>query len=82
MVLSAHTHSPTSWAEPNAIYSMNVGTAMHVQPQVTLGNTCACPGRFISPAHRPSLQVYISGSRYANILQFFTQGTTPAKVNT
>ena len=58
MVLSAHTHSPTSWAEPNAIYSMNVCTAMHVQPQVTLGNACACPGRFISPAHRPSLQVY------------------------
>ena len=25
---------------------------------------------------------YISSSRYANILQFFTQGTTPAKVST
>ena len=58
MVLSAHTHSHTLLAEPNAIYSMNVCTAMHVRPQVTPGNACACPGRSISPAHRPSLQVY------------------------
>ena len=58
MVLSAHMHSPTSWAEPNAIYSMNMCTATHVWLQVTLGNACACPGRFISPAHRPFLEVY------------------------
>ena len=58
MVLSVHMHSPTPWAEPNAIYSTNVCTAMHVQPQVTPGNACVYPGRFMSPAHRPSLQVY------------------------
>ena len=58
MVLSARTHSHTSLAEQNAIYSTHVCIGTHVQPQVTLGNTCACPGRFISPVHRPSLQVY------------------------
>ena len=58
MVLSVHTHSHTLLAKLNAIYSTHVCTAMHVQPQVTPGDACACPGRFISPAHRPSLQVY------------------------
>ena len=58
MVLSVHMHSHTSLAEWNAIYSTHMFTAMHVQPQVTPGNACACPGRFISPVHRPSLQVY------------------------
>ena len=58
MILSVRMHSHTLLAEPNAIYSMNVCIATHVRPQVTLGNACACPGRFISPAHRPSLQVY------------------------
>ena len=58
MVLSACMHSHTLLAEPNAIYSTHMCTAMHVQPQVTPGNTCVCPGRSISPAHRPSLQVY------------------------
>ena len=35
MVLSARMHSHTSLAEQNAIYSTNMCTAMHVQPQVT-----------------------------------------------
>ena len=34
MVLSARMHSHTLLAEPNAIYSMNMCTATHVQPQV------------------------------------------------
>ena len=62
MVLSVCMHSPTSWAEPNAIYSTNMCTAMHVQSQVTPGNARAYPGRFISPVHRPSLQVYHCGT--------------------
>ena len=39
MVLSGCTHSLTSWAEQNAIYSMNMCTAAHVRPQVT--HVCA-----------------------------------------
>ena len=39
MVLSAHMHSHTLLAKQNAINST------HVQPQVTPGNACACPGR-------------------------------------
>ena len=58
MVLSVHMHSHTLLAEQNAINSTHVCTAMHVRPQVTPGNACACPGRSISPAHRPFLQVY------------------------
>ena len=58
MVLSAHMHSHTLLAEQNAINSTHMCTATHVRPQVTLGDACACPGRSISPAHRPSLQVY------------------------
>ena len=59
MVLSAHTHSHILLAEQNAIYSTHMCTAMHVQPQVTPGNACAYPGRYISSVHRPSLQGYM-----------------------
>ena len=44
IILSAHMHSPTSWAEQNAIYSTHMCTAMHVRPQVTPGNACVTPG--------------------------------------
>ena len=71
MVLGVRMHSHTSLAEQNAIYSTHMCTAMHVQPQVDLYHL-----RTDHPYK------YISSSRYANILQFFTQGTTSAKVNT
>ena len=49
MVLSAHTHSHTSLAEQNAIYSTNMCTAMHVQPQVDLYHLCTDhPYKYIS----------------------------------
>ena len=71
MVLSARMHSHTSLAEQNAIYSTHMCTAMHVCAQVDLYHL-----RTDHPYK------YISSSRYANILQFLTQGTTPAKVHT
>ena len=68
MVLSVHMHSHTSLAEQNAIYSTHMCTATHVRAQV-------------NPYHLRTdhLYKYISSSRYANILQFFTQGTTLLK---
>ena len=69
---------PYLLAEPNAIYSMNVCTATHVQPQVK--HVCAQVDSYHLHTDHP--YKYISSSRYANILQFFNQGTTPAKVNT
>ena len=81
MVLSARMHSHTLLAEQNAIYSTHMCTAMHVQPQVILGNACACPGRSsVYHLHTDHPYKYISSSRYANILQFFTQGTTQLKL--
>ena len=71
MVLSACTHSHTSLAEQNAIYSTHMYTATHVRAQVDSYHL-----------YTDHPYKYISSSRYANILQFFTQGTTPAKVNT
>ena len=78
MVLSAHMHSHTSLAEQNAIYSTHVCTAMHVQPQVT--HVHAQVDSYHLRTDHP--YKYISSSIYANILQFSTQGTTPAKVTT
>ena len=63
MVLSVCTHSHTSLAERNAIYST------HVCAQVDLYH--------LRPDHPYK---YISSSRYANILQFLTQGTTQLKL--
>ena len=77
MVLSVHMHSPTSWAEQNAIYSTNMCTATHVRPQVM--HVHAQVDLYYLRTDHP--YKYISSSRYANILQFFTQGTTPAKVH-
>ena len=71
MVLSVCMHSPTSWAEPNAIYSTKICAAMHVHAQVDSYHLCT---------DHP--YKYISSRIDANILQFFTQGTTPAKVTT
>ena len=71
MVLSVCTHSSTSWAEPNAIYSMDMCTAMHVQPQVDSYHLCT---------DHP--YKYISSRLDTNILQFFTQGTIQAKFTT
>ena len=70
MVFGAHMHSPT-WAEPNAINSINMCTAMHMCTQVDFYHLCT---------DHP--YKYINSRLDANILQFFTQGTTPAKVNT
>ena len=78
MVLSAHTHSHTLLAEQNAICSTHLCTAMHVQPQIMYVR--AQVDLYHLQTDHP--YKYISSSRYANILQFFTQGTTPAKVNT
>ena len=78
MVLSVHTHSPTSWAEKNAINSMNVCTAMHVWPQVM--HVRAQVDSYHLRTDHP--YKYISSSRYTNILQFLHQGTTPAKLTT
>ena len=78
MVLNVHMHSHTSLAEWNAIYSTHVCTAMHVQPQVMY--VCVQVDSYHLRTDHP--YKYISSSRYANILQFFTQGTTPAKVHT
>ena len=72
MVLSVRMHSHTSLAEPNAIYSTHVCTAMHVQPQVM--HVCAQVDLYHLRTDHP--YKYISSSIYANILQFFTQGTT------
>ena len=69
-------HSPTSWAEPNAIYSMNVCTATHVRPQVM--HVCAQVDSYHLCTDHP--YKYISSSRYANILQFLIQGTTQLKL--
>ena len=78
MVLSAHTHSHTSLAERNAIYSTHVCTATHVQPQVT--HVRAQVDSYHLCTDHP--YKYISSSRYANILQFLHQGTTQLKLNT
>ena len=75
MVLSAHMHSPTSWAEPNAIYSTNMCTAMHVQPQVMHVHAQVDSYHL----HTDHPYKYISSSRYTNILQFLHQGTTLLK---
>ena len=50
----------------------------HVQPQVTHVHAQVD----LYHLHTDHPYKYISSSRYANILQFFTQGTTPAKVHT
>ena len=78
MVLSVQMHSHTSLAEQNAIYSTHMCTEMHVWPQVTHVHAQVDSYHL----HTDHPYKYISSSRYANILQFFTQGTTPAKVNT
>ena len=70
MVLSVRMHSPTSWTEQNAIYSTHVRPqVMHVHAQVDSYHL-----------HTDHPYKYISSSRYANILQFFTQGTTLLKL--
>ena len=78
MVLSVHTHSHTLFAEQNAIYSTNMCTATHVQPQVM--HVCAQVDSYHLCTDHP--YKYISSSRYANILQFLTQGTTQLKLTT
>ena len=76
MVLSVCTHSHTLLAEQNAIYSTHVCTAMHVQPQVTHVHA-QVDSHHLCTDHPHK---YISSSRYVNILQFFTQGTTQLKL--
>ena len=78
MVLSACMHSHTSLTEWNAIYSTHVCTAVHVQPQVT--HVHAQVDSYHLCTDHP--YKYISSSRYANILQFLTQGTTQLKLTT
>ena len=51
-------------------------TAMHVPPQIMHVHAQVDSYHL----HTDHPYKYISSSRYANILQFFTQGTTPAKV--
>ena len=75
MVSSVHMHSPTSLAESNTIYSMNMCTAMHVQPWVMY--VCAQVDSYHLCTNHP--YKYISSRLDANILQLFTQGTIPAK---
>ena len=71
-------HSPTSWAKPNAIYSTNMCTAMHVWPQVMHVHV-QVDSYHLCTDHPYK---YISSRLDANILQFFTQGTAPAKLTT
>ena len=78
MVLSVCTHSHTLLAECNAIYSTHMCTATHVRPQVT--HVHAQVDLYHPCTDHP--YKYISSRVDANILQFFTQGTTPAKVHT
>ena len=64
MVLSVCMHSHTLLAEQNAIYSTNMCTAMHVQPQVM--HVRAQVDSYHLCTDHP--YKYISSSRYTNIL--------------
>ena len=71
MVLGVCMHSPISWAVLNVIYRMNMCTATHICTQIDPYHLCT-----------DHLYKYISSRLDANILQFFTQGTTQLKLKT